>query len=136
MTLATLSRSTVEPLRRSPARARLDDAMAELRRAVAAMDTEDRERAAKRDRARQENAAKTERLVRLVQARLATKNLRIEIDRKLFWSLTGELIETLRQCAADAKRRGETGDVRVIERVIDDACTQLEKIQAKEAATK
>ena len=134
MTLATLSRSPAPPIRRSPARARLDDAMTELRRAVLALDTEDRERAAERERAWQETKVKAERRVQLAAARQATASMRIEIDRKLFWSLTGEMLEMLRQCAGDAKRRGERADANTIERVIDEACEQLERIEKKDAA--
>jgi hypothetical protein len=99
----------------------------ELRRAVAAVDAEGRARAAQRERARQENAAQTERRVLMAQARLATKELRIEIDRRWFWSTMGEMLDMLRACAADAKKRSATADARTIERVIDAAGEQLEK---------
>ena len=130
-TVATLPRSASPRLRlpRSPARGRLDDAVTELRRAVAAVDAEDRVRAAQREHARQENAAQTERRVLMAQARLAT-----EIDRRWFWSTMGEMLDMLRACAADAKKRSEHGDARMIERVVDEVRTALEKIQAKEAS--
>ena len=67
------------------------------------------------------------------KARAATANLRIEVDRRWFWNFTGELVDLLRQVAADARRRGETVDANAIEARIDDAVEQLERVQKREA---
>jgi hypothetical protein len=131
MTLATLPRSLVIP--RSPARSRVAAAAAELQRAIDQLFEEAKEQARERARRDAENEAKAQAHVANAKARAATANLRIEVDRKWFWSFCNEMLDTLRAVSADAKRRGEQGDARMIERVIDDACTQLEKIQAKEA---
>jgi hypothetical protein len=129
MTLTTLSRSTVEPLRRSPARARFDDAMAELRRAVAAIDAEDRERAAARERAWQETEAKVERRVRLAAAREATKALRLEVPTRWFWSFANDALDDMRTLASEARRQGEQGRAQALDARLDAALKELNKIQ-------
>jgi hypothetical protein len=80
----------------------------------------------------EESERKAKRVVALAQARVSTRNLRIEVDRKWFWSFTGETLDLLRACAADAKKRGATSDAHMIERHVSDMCDQLEAIQAKE----
>ena len=130
MTLATLPRSTFRP---SPGRARVAVAAAELQHAIDALYEEDREKARQRERARMETAAKTERLVRLGQARAATRALRIEVDRKWFWDFAAEALDTMREAASDARRHGEQMRAQAIESRIDAACTQLDKIQQREA---
>jgi hypothetical protein len=132
MTLATLrSPLIIQP---SPARSRVAAAAAELQRAIDQLFEEAKEQARERARRAEESDAKARAHIARAQARQATRGLRIEIDRKMFWSLTGDLVETLRQCAVDARQRGATGDACVIERVIDGACEQLERIQKKEAS--
>src|ERR1700722_13614918 len=111
MSLVALTRSPSPP--RSSARARLVDAATELRRAIADLEREDRERAAERERAWRETEAKAQRRVQLAAARQATRNLRIEVDRKCFWNFNNETLDLLRAVAADAQKRGEMSDARM-----------------------
>jgi len=136
MTLATLSRSPPPPLRLpiSAGRAKVAAAAKLLQEGIDALYQEERTKADDRERAWRETKAKAQRRVQLAQARLATKETRIEVDKRWFWTFTNEMLDTLRAVAADAKKRGQQGDARTIERVIDDACEQLERIQKKEAA--
>jgi hypothetical protein len=134
MTLATIPLSRSPPVApHSSARARIADAAAELRRGIADLEREDRERAAQRERAWQETKAKAERRVQLAAARQATASMRIEVDRKWFWSFNNETLDLLRAIAADAQKRGEMSDARMIEAHINSMCDQLEAIQKKEA---
>jgi hypothetical protein len=132
MSLVALSRSPSPP--QSSARARLVDAATELRRAIVALEREDRERADQSERAWQQNRAKIERRARLAAAREATRGMRIEVDRKWFWNSHNETLDLLRAVAADAKKRGETSDAQMIERHIDAMCDQLERIEKREVA--
>jgi hypothetical protein len=52
-----------------------------------------------------------------------------------FWDFANEMVDTLRAVAADAKKRGASGDARAIEARVDAFCEQLEKVQQKDAAT-
>ena len=94
MTVMT-ARSAIEPLRlpRSPGRARVAAAAAALQSAVEELYREEREREAARERARKETDAKAKRLALMAEARQATREMRIEIDRKWFWDFAAEALE-------------------------------------------
>ena len=131
MTLATLPRST--SLRPSPGRAKVAAAASALQQAINDLYAEDRERAAQRERNRLRNAAETERLVRLGQARLATRKLRVEVPAKFFWDFSAEALDALRELASEAKQHGQQMRAQAIESRIDAACEQLDRIQKREA---
>jgi hypothetical protein len=136
MTLATLPRRSAvltPPLPQSAGRRKVAAAARLLQEALDQLYREDREKADARERAWRETEAKAKRVVALAQARQATRGLRIEVDRKWFWSFNNETLDLLRAVADDAQKRGETSDARMIERHIDGMCTALEKLQAKEA---
>jgi hypothetical protein len=122
------------PLPQSAARRKVAEAARLLQEGLNALYQEEREKADARARANAETDAKAKRLVALAQARQATRGLRLEVDKKWFWSFNNEMLDLLRQVAADAKSRGEHADARAIEAHIDAACEQLEKIQKRETA--
>jgi hypothetical protein len=132
MTLATVSRAppVIAP---SPARKRVAAAAAELQRAVDQLFEEAKDQARERARRAEESDAKARAHIARAKARAATRGYRLEVDRKWFWSFNNETMDLLRAVAADAKKRGETSDARMVERHIDSMCDQLEAIQKKEA---
>jgi hypothetical protein len=137
MSLTTLSRTAApEPLRLpvSPGRRKLAEAARLLQQGLTELYQEERTKADARESAWRETEAKAQRRVQLAAARQATANLRIEVDRKWFWSFNNETLDLLRAVAADAKKRGETSDGQMVERHIDGMVEQLERIQKKEAA--
>jgi hypothetical protein len=96
------------------------------------MYAEDREKAAKRDRAHKENAARAERLLRLAEARQATRGMRVEVDRKWFWDFANDALDTMREASGEAKKRNEQMRAQGIDARIDAACVQLDRIQKRE----
>ncbi len=135
MTVMT-ARSAIEPLRlpRSPGRARVAAAAAALQSAVEELYREEREREAARERARKETDAKAKRLALMAEARQATREMRIEIDRKWFWDFAAEALDALRELAAEAKQHGQQMRAQAIESRIDAACAELDRIQKREAS--
>ena len=131
MTLATLPRAPSLPP--SPARAKVTAAAAALQRAIDDLYAEDRERAAQRERARAENDAKAARFLRLAKARQATRELRIEVDRRWFWDFAGEAVHLLGEFASEANKRGERTRADAINSRVDAFCAALNKIQEREA---
>jgi hypothetical protein len=137
MTLATIPRSS-SPVRLpiSPGRQKAREAARLLQQALDALYEEDRARAEARARRDAEVDAKAKTHVDRARLRALKQQHMLSVDRKWFWDSHNETLDLLRAIAADAQKRGETSDARMVERHIDGMCTALEKIQAKEAATK
>jgi hypothetical protein len=129
MTLATISRA---PLPRSPGRLKVAEAARLLQQALDALYEEDRARAEARARRDEEMDARAKTHVDRARVRALKQQHMLSVDRKWFWDSHNETLDLLRAIAADARKRGEQGDARMIERHIGDMCAELEKIQAKE----
>ena len=121
------------PLPQSTGRRKVADAARLLQEGLNALYEEERAKADARARANAESDARAKRHTALAQTRAATRGLRIEIDRKFFWSFCNEALDLLRAVAANARKRGAQADARAIERHIDDMCDQLERVQKREA---
>jgi hypothetical protein len=134
MTLTTARSTTVTPFRVpvSPGRAKVAAAAAALQQAIDEMFAEDKAKARARERVRQENAAKTERRVRLAQTRLAARAQWVEAPAKWFWSFANESLDSMRDLAAEAKRQGQRREAAALESRIDVICGELERIQQRQ----
>jgi hypothetical protein len=134
MTLTTARSTTVTPLLipLSPGRRRVQEAVANLQAAFEEMLREDRERARQREQARQDNAAETERRTRLAAARVATRHLRIEVDRKWFWDFTATALDAMQDLAREARKQGQKTEAAALQARLDTTVQALEKLQARE----
>lgn len=131
MTLATLPRSLSLPP--SPARARVAAAAAALQHAIDALYEEDKERAAQRERASAESAARAKRLALMAEARNATRHLRVEVDRRWFWNFANEVMDDLHQQANEARGAGQRMRVTQLANRIEALGNELDKIQKRQA---
>jgi hypothetical protein len=134
MNLPAIRRSTGTRLQipKSPGRARVDAAVYALQQALNQMFNEESEKEAERQRARQEGAAKTERRVRLAQARLAARAQWVEVPAKFFWSFANESLDSMRDLAREARKQGQRREADALNARIDAACTELERIQQRQ----
>jgi hypothetical protein len=68
------------------------------------------------------------------QARQATRGLWVEVPAKFFWDFAAGSVEAMRELASEARKQNDTGRVHAIERAIDEACEQLDKLQRRAAS--
>jgi hypothetical protein len=132
MTLATVSRAPLA-IPRSPARERVAAAATELQRAVDDLYAEARKQAAERARRDEEMDRKAQARLHLAAARLATKELRVEVPTKFFWDFCAEGLDALRELAAEARQRGQQMRAQGIDARVDGICAELERIQKRAA---
>jgi hypothetical protein len=136
MTLAILPRSRATPFRLppSPARAKVVAAAAELQHAIDDLYAEARAQAAERERAHRENDAKAKRATLRAETRAATRELRIEVDAKWFWSFVNDALDCMKDLAGEARKQSQNMAAGALELRIDAACKELDRIQQREAA--
>jgi hypothetical protein len=121
-------------LQPSAGRSRVETAAELIQQGLRQLWAEQREREKRQREFKVEYDERTKAAIAKAQLRVLKQQHMLSVDRRWFWNFTNEMLELLRQVAADARRRGEAADANIIERVINDACEQLERIQRKDAA--
>ena len=128
MSLATITRAPLI-VPRSPARSRVLAAANELQRAVDQLFEEAKAEAREKAKRDEENDRKAEAHVARARARLATREYRVEVPARWFWSFTADAIDAMRDLAAEARKQGQNGPANALDARIEAACAELERIQ-------
>jgi hypothetical protein len=127
MSLTTLLQPTAGKSRVQNAVARLQEAMNELY-------LEQSERAERQKNFQVKPLSEREKVaIDKAKVRAIKQQHMLSVDRKWFWSFTAEMVDMLRDMAADLRKRGERGQANAIEARVDAVCLELEKIQQRSA---
>jgi hypothetical protein len=132
MSLAT----QLPPFHPSPGRARVAAAARLLQEAIDELYREDRAKALEGERARAESDARAKRFTLMAEARNATRELRVEVDRRWFWNFVNEVMDDLHQQANEARRAGEQMRVTQLENRIEALGNELDRIQKQQRPAK
>ena len=72
----------------------------------------------------------------MAEARNATRELRVEVDRRWFWNFVNEVMDDLHQQANEARRAGEQMRVTQLENRIEALGNELDRIQKQQRPAK
>jgi hypothetical protein len=131
VTLATISRPPVI-VPRSPARARVAAAAAELQRAVDQLYEEAKAEAREKARRDAETDRAAQARVARAKARLATKEYRIEISRKWLEEFAQDALDVMGEQAAAARSNGRNALANQLSDRIDHLVADLQRLGVME----
>jgi hypothetical protein len=118
----------------TPGRSRMEEAARLIQQALLELHREGRERAERAKNFKVKYSEREKLVIAKAKARMATKEARIEVNRRWFWSTMNGVLEDWREQADAAQKRGERLRADQLEDAITRLADELQKISTKEAA--